>query len=62
MQYLELAFTMYEQYYYYAAALLGLTFAAGYISTKELYRKRLQLYTAVAYHHVVPVVQSGFVR
>lgn len=62
MQYVELAFTMYEQYFFYAAALLSLTFIAGFVSTKELYRKRLQLYNAVATRHFIPLVQAGRVR
>lgn len=33
MQYAELAFTFYEQYYWYVAFLLATTLASGYIST-----------------------------
>ena len=53
---------MYEQYFFYAAALLSLTFFGGYVSTKELYTKRLQLYNAVATRHFIPLVQAGRVR
>ena len=62
MQFSELAFTMYEQYYYYAAMLYGLAFTAGFFSTKELYRKRVQLINAVAQSHLVPLVNAGRVR
>lgn len=62
MQYVELAYTMYVQYYWYAAVLLGLTFIAGYVSVKELYGKRLQLYKAVAQRHFIPLVQAGHVK
>lgn len=53
---------MYEQCYCYAAVLLSLMFAAGMVSIKELYRKPLQLYNAVAQHSLAPLVQAGHVR
>ena len=59
---MELAFTMYEQYYYYAAILYGITAVAAFASTKELYRKRVQLYNAVAQSHFIPLVNAGHVR
>ena len=62
VQFVELAFTMYEQYYYYAAMLYGFTFIVGFASTKELYRKRVQLYNAVAQSHFIPLVSAGCVR
>ena len=62
LQYVQLAFTMYEQYYYYAAALLSITLLSGFASTFQLYRKRLQLFQAVAQRHLVPIVQAGLVR
>ena len=62
VQFVELAFTMYEQYYYYAAALYGLTLTCSFVSTKELYRKRVQLFKAVAQSHFIPLVSAGHVR
>ena len=62
VQYVELAFTLYEQYFVYAGALLAITLLSGFASTVELYYKRLQLYRAVAQRHVVPIVQAGRVR
>lgn len=53
---------MYEQYYFYAAALLALTITSGFLSTRRLYQKRLQLYRAVAQVNFVPLVQGGYVR
>ena len=62
MQYVELAFTMYEGYYYYAAVLLSITLVSGFVSTSSAHRKRLQLYSTVAHHRMLPVVQGGRVR
>lgn len=62
VQYAELAFTMYDQYYYYSIALLTVSLASGFTSTRVSYLKRLQLYRSVAQHRVVPVVQNGRVR
>lgn len=62
VQYVELAFTLYEQYFVYAGALLAITLVSGFVSTLELYSKRLQLYRAMAQRHVVPIVQAGRVR
>lgn len=53
---------MYEQYYYYAVVLLGLTFSASAVSVKELYKRRLQLYNAVQQQSLIPLVQDGHVR
>lgn len=62
VQYAGLAFNCYEQYYYYAAVLLTLTIESGFYSTWALYKKRLQLYDAIAKRHFVPLIQSGHVR
>ena len=62
MQLVELAFIMYKQYHAYAGLLLAITIAAGFASSYELYRKRLQLYNAVAQRHLIPIVQAGHVR
>ena len=62
MQYAQLAFTMYEHYLFYAAALLGTTLFSGFASTAELYRKRVQLYQAVAQRRIVLIVHAGHVR
>ena len=61
-QFVELAMTMYEGYYYYAAILYGVTAVAAFVSTKELYRKRLQLFQAVAQSHFIPLVNAGRMR
>lgn len=62
LQYVELAYTLYEGYSVYAAALLATTLISGVISTRVSYLKRLQLYTSVAQQRVVPLVQRGRVR
>ena len=62
VQYVELAFTMYKQFYCYAAVLLTITLLASYFSTKELYSKRLQLYNAVAQRRCIPLVSGAYVR
>ena len=62
LQYVGLAFNMYEQYDSHAAALLALTITSGFLSTRRLYQKRLQLYRAVAQVNFVPLVQGEYVR
>lgn len=59
---MELAFIMYEQYYAYAGLLLAITIVAGFLSSYELYLKRVQLYTVVAQRRLIPIVQAGHVR
>ena len=53
---------MYERYYAYAGLLLAITVIAGFVSSYELYLKRVQLYTVVAQRHLIPFVQAGHVR
>ena len=62
MQYVELAWTVYIRYYPYAGALFGITIISGFLSTVELYRKRMQLFRAATHHHLVPIVEAGHVR
>lgn len=62
MQYVELAFTFYNEYYSSAAILIAISLIAGFLSTRAAYKKRLQLYTSIAKHHLLPCVQGGFVR
>lgn len=62
VQYAELAFIVYEQYYAYAGLLLAITIVAGFASSYELYCKRVQLYTVVAQRHLIPIMQAGHVR
>ena len=62
MQYAELAFTMYEGYYYYAAILLNISLIAGFLSTVGAYQRRMQMYTSVAQRRLLPLVQKGYVR
>ena len=62
MQCVELAFTMYEQYYYYAAALLGVTVVSCFTAVRLAYVKRMQLYASISQRQVVPIVQRGYVR
>lgn len=53
---------MYEGYYYYAGVLLATTLISGFMSTRVVRKKRLQLYNSVAQRRVVPLVQHGRVR
>ena len=62
MQYVELALTMSEGHHYYAAILLAVSLVSGYVATMAAYQKRLQLYTSIARHHLVPHVLGGYVR
>ncbi|KAL0045435.1 hypothetical protein WJX82_006584 [Trebouxia sp. C0006] len=63
IQYLELAFEVYERWYTYAAVLFFITLAACMASSIRMYMKRMQLYRNV--HHQLGVsvttfdVQSG---
>lgn len=62
MQYAELAFSIYTEYYVSATVLLAITLMSGVMSTRAAYKKRLQLYTSVARHHLLPCVQGRYVR
>lgn len=62
MQYAELAFSIYEEYYVSGTILLAITLVSGVLSTRAAYEKRLQLYTSVARHHLLPCVQGQYVR
>ena len=53
---------MYEQYYYYAAALLGVTVVSCFTAVQVAYMKRMQLYASISQRRVVPIVQRGYVR
>ena len=62
VQFMELAFIMYEGYLYYAAILLAISLVSGYVSTMAAYQMKLQLYTSIAQHHLVPRVLGRYVR
>ena len=62
MQYVELAFTFYDEYYSSTAILLAISLVGGFFSTRAAYTKRLQLYTSIAKHHLLPCVLDGYVR
>ena len=62
MQYMQLAFIMYEGYLYYAAILLAISLVSGYVATMAAYQKRLHLYTSIAQHHLLPRFLGGLVR
>ena len=62
MQYLELAFEVYERWYAYAAVLFIITLAACMTSSVRMYMKRMQLYRNVHHQCVVPIVTAGRVR
>ena len=62
LQYVELAFTIYEGYVLYAAILLFITLMSGFAATKMQYMKRMSLYTSVQQCHLVPIVSAGYVR
>ena len=62
VQFVGLAFNMWEQYYFYAAILLALTLTSGFFFRTRLYKKKRQLYLAVSQRHIVPLVTGGIVR
>lgn len=62
VQFVGLAFNMWEQYYIYAAVLLALTLTSAFFFTMRLYQKKMQLYLAVSQRHIVPLVTNGIVR
>ena len=62
VQFVGLAFNMWEEYYFYAAILLALTLTSGFFFTIRLYKKKKQLYLAVSQRHIVPLVTGGIVR
>ncbi len=62
LQYVELAYLMYELRYYYAGILYLISFWANLASCWTLYWKRMELYTAIRQCRLVPIVQAGIVR
>lgn len=62
MQFLELAFELYERWYTYAAALLSISVGASFLAVRVLYQKRMELYRTIQQQHVVPIVTGGRVR
>ncbi len=62
LQYVELAYLMYELRYYYAGILYLISFSANLASCWTLYWKRMELYTAIRQCRLVPIVQAGIVR
>ena len=62
MQFVELAYFLYERYYWYAILLLSITLSTTLGGVTVLYLKRQQLYKSVVKSRAVPIVQAGFVR
>ncbi len=62
LQYVELAYLMYELRYVYAGILYFISFWANLAACWTLYWKRMELYTAVRQCRLVPLVQAGIVR
>ena len=62
MQFVELAYQLYEQHWWYAGLLLSITVLSSIFGVAPLYAQRLQLYKSVASRHIVPIVQAGYVR
>lgn len=62
VQYAELGFKIYEEYYASAATVLAVSLLSGFLSTIAAFRKRMHLYTSIEQHHLVPVVVGGHVR
>ncbi|KAA6417980.1 MAG: hypothetical protein FRX49_12062 [Trebouxia sp. A1-2] len=62
IQYVELAYLMYELRYVYAGILYLISFLATSASCWTLYWKRMELYNATRQCRLVPVVQAGIVR
>ncbi|DBA90734.1 TPA: hypothetical protein ACH3X1_003944 [Trebouxia sp. C0004] len=62
IQYVELAYLMYELRYGYAGVLYLISFWANLAACWTLYWKRMELYTAIRQCRLVPIVQAGIVR
>lgn len=62
LQYVELAYLMYELRYIYAGILYLISFWANSAACWTLYWKRMELYTAIRQCRLVPIVQAGIVR
>ena len=62
MQYVELAFEVYQKWYTYTTILYCITLAACMTSAGRLYMKRMQLYRGIHHQRVMPVVSAGRVR
>ena len=62
LQYVELAYLLYDLRVSYAGLLYLFSFWANFASCQWLYRKRMELYTAIRQCHLIPIVQAGRVR
>ena len=62
LQYIELGYLCYKLRYIYAIILYSISAGAVLSGNYELYKKRLELYTAVSQRHLIPIVQGGIVR
>lgn len=62
LQYLELAYLMYLTRYTYAGILYLISFWANLAGCQALYKKRMEMYTAIRQCRLVPLVQAGHVR
>ena len=62
MQFYELGYLYYAQFYALASALLLITVFSAFIATYALYQKRCELFQAVRQQRLIPLVQCGRVR
>ncbi len=62
MQYMELAFQLYDKWYSYAAVLFVISIVSCFLGVHALYLKRMALYKNIRQQRLVPVVSGGRVR
>ena len=62
MQYLDLAFLFYLEYYVLASILLVVTVSSAFVSTAELCKVQKALFKSIDEQRLIPLVQSGRVR
>lgn len=62
MQYVELAYTAYVQYYIYSIILVFITLFSGIWAIGAQYEKRMQLYNTVQQRRIIPLLHGKLVR
>ena len=62
MQYLDLAFLFYLDYYVLASILLVITVSSAFVSTAELCKAQKELFKSIDEQRLIPLVQNGRVR
>ena len=62
MQYVELAYTAYVQYYIYSIILVSITLFSGIWAVRAQYEKRMQLFRTVQQRRIIPLLHGHFVR